>query len=426
MRASVVGYSYPPGQEEDAVTIMVKRSGMGDFARTGVGVPLSSQHPDILHGDAADRYRVGEVKQSEVDPETGAVLSTAEFDNTLDGWREFREVSEGKKRQFSTQKSIFRAEGTMDLSDHRALEVACVEQGDNEDGVGFATSILEARLPTHPTWVAHHRDILQHMSTSIDHSNLFETEATFEEMTEHQQPPATTPAPAATPEAVPAAAAPTPSTDETKLKQAMEQRIKEEMENRLAEGNKPTQEERALLVKKYQESEAERTKLEEQIRELNKRENTQSAQSMAKFRKDMAPWFATLTAGAQEDRKKQLVDFEAKMFTADKKTGGFNPTQTAGAYILAAAASGTANAMSKAEVAYKVAAEKTKEAEDYKLRLGVETSLHPTSSSARYNPYDRRPTESASAAPAGAPRAPSAHQDTLFPVLDRGNIEGFF
>ena len=435
--ASLVGFSYPPGVDEEDTGIMVKRSGMDAFASTLSNIPLNSQHPDLEMGDSADAYRVGEVTGSSVDPETGAIITRASLDNTLDGWRTFREISEGAKRQLSTQKAMWMDDKTCKVSDHVALEVSCVDQGDNEHGAGFATSITRAEYPDRPDFHRHHNDILRLMNTSSTkdgffniaaESDLSDTKDTFfdtavqpetlDTMTDlsdkpTEQPASTVTPPAETPAPTAGAGASSQSAQDLKNRQVIQERIAKEVKGRITEDTKVTLAQLEELTKKYEASEKDRLDLQNAMRTLTKRASEETAAAMESTKKDIAPWLATLIEAAGEKERAGIKAFTDKVYTPDKESGMFSDMQQSGNMLLAAAAARHSNAMSQVDAAVKEAASYAQTHATETRREDVARSLTPQ----RHHPYERPGKQSANA-PRSDPTQPlgaGLAVETMFP-----------
>lgn len=139
----IVGWGYPPGIKDDMKSIYVKKKDMPDYIKTGLGVPFNFKHPE-----QENSYRAGVVNSTTLDPETGAMIIKAKFDNTMNGWEAYENVVSGRYKQLSVGNNFQLDLQTADSYGHKINEISIVKQGDNEKGVGFATTIFAVTKPS--------------------------------------------------------------------------------------------------------------------------------------------------------------------------------------------------------------------------------------------------------------------------------------
>lgn len=371
--AEVLAFAYPPGREDDGPGIMVHKRDMERYSQTFKGVPLNSEHPAMHEGQPADKYRVGEVVESMVDPKTGAIVNRARLDDTLDGWSEYHDIASGYKRQFSTQKGFHIDPDTWKAYGHQAHEVSSVHQGDNEHGANFATSILDVRLPGGEQFCKRRDDILRSMNTS-----QLPDDALSSAMGDHQQQPETTQQQA--PDRPLSRESPSAADAEA----AVEARMQREFEKREQRSNKELHEELSLLKKKYEEVTGSASQMQEVIKELSGKIDSNRRAAAKQTQEVLSSWLASKMEQMDPQKKDALKKWENRLFEPNKDTGMISDMQHHTQAVFASAMQDLKFSHSQMDAAVRKLAEREERIKSLERRLGIQDSVRAGS---RAHPY---------------------------------------
>lgn len=359
--ATLEGYAYPPGREDDDDSIYVKARDMERFSQTYIGKPLNRQsHPKP--GEPSDKNQVGEVVRTRVDPETGALIATTQLHNSLDGWRTFHDVEEGRLRQFSTGKVFETDLQTLDVSNHEAMELSAVHQGDNEKGVGFATSIFPPRLSG--TFTRVRDSLLQDLQngewnwhTSEGHPQPHNKQTTMATPAPMEQ----TPTPAPTEE-------PTTEKKETEVPESRLEELAAHLRSEIAQKVDSASRETAQQV---QSKEQQLAAMEKELKELREMHRKQQEVEMKKLLKPVASLITGVAMNPSSEAiggQDELKSYQEDLFKTDR-TGVWHPSQRRTAHIMAQAEDMIQQSMSKVNEARELAKSVIRERDQFKQQL---------------------------------------------------------
>ena len=366
----LIGFSYPPGTDNDVKSVYVKKKNMEDYVRTGVGVPFNALHP-CQNGS----FRAGVIESTGLDPETGAMIVKARFDNTMDGWKAYENVVSGKLKQLSVGNNFKLDVNTVDSHDHTIDEISAVEKGDNEEGVDFATDIIAVTKPDDELikirdFILDYSEDISNSSinnssnvgewdwnTSVDNRNK-QVKATLSTMenqisannNQQQQQQQSVPNPKMD-NSQQNIGADTGNTtidnvnnQQNKLSQdemfELEQKIRSQIKTETTRATEPTR-------KRVEELEKTIAQQNKELVETRKRLREEETQKYDENRKRMATVMAKLFT--KDSDKKMYQSFEDSLFTPNKNTNLLTDTQKSTITVASVATSALANSMSQLE-----------------------------------------------------------------------------